>query len=119
MPAPEGATTICGISAATAVEFKAKIEAAGLQPMYGSPRFTAFTSPMTEDELIQWVVVKPGQFAYPAVTCRHVFKDATGGWMQERKTRCDAELDDCDKLAAEFAELDAQARRAVDTRVGR
>jgi hypothetical protein len=108
-----GPQTICGITASSVHEFRSKVEGSGLERQDGGPRFDAFISDMGESGMTQWVFTKPSETAYPAVTCRHVFKAKNGDWMMDRNMRCDASRAACDALFIEFQKLDEQARRAT------
>lgn len=75
-----------------------------------SDRFELYSS---SDSMIRWVFTKPGERAYPAATCRHVYQGKNGSWQQTRNMRCDATRDACDRLFTEFQELDKQVRQQM------
>ena len=101
-----GPATICGIKASSAAEFADRLERSGLERQDGGPRFDVYMSPSVSDDIVQWAVTRKGEPAYPAVTCRHVYKTPDGSWMQDRQMRCDASREACDALFVEFNELD-------------
>jgi hypothetical protein len=114
-----GPETICGITAASASEFRLKIRQAGLTFQDGGPRFDVYLSPSAGDDMVQWAVTKAGEPAFPAVTCRHMYKTTDGAWMQDRKMRCDASREACDALFVEFQQLDERMRGAIATAAGK
>jgi hypothetical protein len=110
-PAP-ARETICGITASSVAQFRAKVEAAGLRRQEVGPRFDAFIAE-TDEHLIQWTFTKPADPAHPAATCRHVYKGADGAWRSARAMRCEAGRSACDTLFLQFRQLDEQARQAL------
>ena len=80
------------------------------QPI-NSPRFELFA---TEDSLTQWVFTRPSEPAFPAVSCRHVYRKKEGGFSLARDLRCDASREACDRLFIELRDLDNLAREAIN-----
>lgn len=106
-----GPSTMCGVTARTALEFRAIIEKSPQfhrQPL-DSARFELFS---TDDSFTQWVFTKSSEPAYPAVSCRHAFQDKDGGFSQTRELHCDASREACDKLFIEFRDLDERMRQS-------
>lgn len=107
-----GPAEMCGLVGRDAREL---IEKARLAPSLratpvDSARFEVFAS---ADGLDLLVVTRPTEPAHPTATCRHVYRDAAGNWLQERNMRCDAGRDACDRLFLEFQALDARMRQAI------
>jgi hypothetical protein len=98
-----GSETICGITAASAEEFAAKVK---LSPKakYNNEtdRYVTYQGPMP---LTLWAFAKPSNFAYPVATCMRVYVEG-GQTYTERKMRCDASREACDRTFLEFRELD-------------
>ena len=63
-----------------------------------------------------WAFAKPTNFAYPLVTCVRVF-EKDGAVYMDRKMRCDASREQCDRAFLEFQELDTQNRQQIEARV--
>jgi len=101
------------MTASSVGELRTKVAAAGLHRQDAGPHFEAFDSDMTDREMVQWAFTLPGEAAYPAVTCRHVYKTAGGAWRMERDMRCDASRAACDALFIQFRDLDEQARQEL------
>lgn len=99
-----GPVEMCGIEAEDAVALLAAIKRDGRFRAVdsGSDRFELFA---TEDHFVQWVATRPGETAYPAVTCRRVYEE-NGAFMMKREMRCDASREACDALFLEFQALD-------------
>ncbi len=108
----DGPAEMCGVSGPDAAGL---IAAARLSPMLrstpiDSDRFELFVAVEGMDQL---VVTLPSEPAHPAATCRHVYQDEAGNWMQDRTMRCDAGREACDRLFIEFRELDERLRQAL------
>jgi hypothetical protein len=105
-----GAEEICGITAASAVEFEAKIRAdRRLKPMGGDDRYQVFGN---RKKMVQWAVATRANPAYPLATCRHAFRK-DGSIYQTRSMRCDASREACDRAFLDFQALDRELSRAV------
>ncbi len=108
----KGPSKLCGISGRDAEELMRIVRQTSRfreQPI-NSSRFEAFA---TKDGMTQWVFTRPSEPAYPAVTCRQVFRDEEGGLSQTRALLCGASREACDRLFVEFRDLDAQMVQAV------
>jgi hypothetical protein len=103
-----GPSEMCGISGRDARDLieKARTSPALRATPIKSDRFELFVSTQGMDQV---VVTRPGEPAYPSVTCRHVYQDAEGNWLHERQMRCEASREACDRLFIEFKRLDEQA----------
>jgi hypothetical protein len=107
-----GPSTMCGLTGADALDLIRQVRTSpGLSSQQvASDRFEVYAS---SDSMTQWVFTKAGEPAYPAITCRHVFRAADGSWMQNRNMRCDAGRAACDRLFTEFGELDERLRQSL------
>jgi hypothetical protein len=112
----KGPVAICGITASSVAEFRGKVEGSALKRQDVGEHFDVFASDMTEDGLVQWAFTKPGEPAYPAATCRRVYKTRDGAWRSERRMRCEAGRGSCDTLFLQFRQVDEQARQALQGR---
>ncbi|MDP8994437.1 MAG: hypothetical protein M3N07_05555 [Pseudomonadota bacterium] len=107
----EGPTEICGITALEATDFIRQVRA--------SPHFVRaavtdrFELYVSEQRMEQWAITREGEPAHPAVTCRHVWQDASGSWLLSRQMRCDASREACDRLFLEFRQLDEEMSRSL------
>ena len=110
----KGSEEICGVTAASAVDFENKVKAAPTARAFGETNeFTIYDGPA---QMTQWVFAKPSYRAYPMATCRRVFVE-NGNTMMDRKMRCDDTREDCDAAFVQFNDLDQQAIAAVRTRL--
>jgi hypothetical protein len=109
---PQGRSSMCGIVGDDALDLMRQVRAS--PSLNRSPidtdRFELFVS---EGGLTQWVFTTPGEAAYPAVTCRLVYQERDGSWLQTRAMRCDASREACDELFLEFQALDEQVRQEI------
>jgi len=106
-----GPVEMCGVKAADAASLLEAIRRDGRFRALdsGSERFELFA---TEDHHIQWVATRPGEAAFPAVTCRRVYED-NGGVKMDRRLRCDASREACDALFLEFQALDNSLKAEI------
>ena len=107
-----GPVELCGL---TGRDVRDLIERARASPAWrltpiDAARFELFVA---VDGMNQLVVTRPSEPAHPAATCRHVFQDTAGNWLQERAMRCEASREDCDRLFIEFQELDERLRQSL------
>jgi hypothetical protein len=68
---------------------------------------------INEPDHVQWSFTPNAHSAYPAVVRRAIKQNADGGIAIETSALCQAEKAPCDKLVAEFAELNERIRQAV------
>ena len=104
-----GPSTICGLTGENALALMTQLRASKtleLQPKQ-SPRFEIYQS---RDARLQFVATASTEPAHPAVTCRRLFTDTSGGTSMDRQMRCDASREACDKLFEEFSALDERMR---------
>ncbi len=109
---PQGPSSMCGIVGDDALDVMRQVRASpslGQRPI-NTGLFELFMSP---DGLTQWVLTTPSDEAHPAVTCRLVYQERDGSWLQTRAMRCDASREACDKLFLEFQALDEQMWQAM------
>ena len=104
-----GPAEMCGLSGRNASELAERVRSApNLRKMeVGTNRFEVYA---TENQFVQFALTLPSEAAYPAVTCRYVYEQ-NGRMLQERKMRCNASRDACDRLFLEFQELDERLRQ--------
>jgi hypothetical protein len=101
----QGPSTMCGMTGRDANELMTLVRASRkfkAQPI-ASTRFEVFSN---RKSTMQWVLTKRGEYAYPAASCREFYTDSDGGTSQKRDMRCDASREACDRLFAEFQQLD-------------
>ena len=100
-----GPETICGITAASAQDFERQVKASR-KAKYNNEtdRYVTYDGPMP---MTLWAFAKPTNFAYPVATCMRVYVEG-GQTYTERKMRCDASRDECDRAFVEFQQLDNQ-----------
>ncbi|WP_292530062.1 hypothetical protein, partial [Mesorhizobium sp.] len=78
----QGPSTMCGFHGADALDLIRQVKASpALRRVPASSRFELFVS---ADEMTQWVFTRPGEQAYPAITCRRLSRDSRGSGHQER-----------------------------------
>jgi len=108
-----GSSTMCGITGRNANDLMEIVRRTSRlhKQSINSPRFELYS---TDDSLTQWTFTQPSEPAYPAVSCRHTFQGADGGWRQTRDLRCDASRAACDRLFIEFRDLDERMKRALN-----
>jgi hypothetical protein len=101
-----GPTAMCALRGRDARELMERVRAAAnlRRSPIESDRFEVFESLDHHD---QWVLTRPSEPAYPAVTCRHFYVE-NGSTFHTRNMRCDADRAACDRLFIEFRELDLQ-----------
>ena len=72
----------------------------------------------TEAEpFVQWSFAPSGHYAYPAVVRRTLKQSANGDLSLEMTALCQAEKEPCDRLMAEFEQLNERMRQAVRARL--
>ena len=102
----QGATELCGLTAANVSELRAMVMQASdfsAKPI-DSSRFELFSA---DAPLRQLVFTRDSEEAYPAATCRRV-EERDGSLHLVRSMRCEAGRAECDALFLEFQALDAQ-----------
>lgn len=112
----QGPSEMCGLVGRDAQDLMRQVRSSPTvtQQNLNSNRFEAYAN---DNGFMQWVLTKPAEPAYPAVTCRHAYQDKDGSWQQTRNMRCDASRAACDKLFIEFQNLDEQMRQEIARRV--
>jgi hypothetical protein len=101
--------TICGITGASAEDIERQVKTAA-QYNNETDRYVTYVGPMS---LTLWAIAKPSNFAHPLVTCMRIYVEDGKTFMQ-RKMRCDATREACDRAYLEFARLDRDNRRQVE-----
>jgi hypothetical protein len=98
-----GPEAICGVTGESAPDFEAQVRSSP-KAKYNNEtdRYVTFEGPLP---LTLWAFAKPSNFAYPLSTCMRVYVQG-GQTYTERKMRCDASRDACDRAFLEFQELD-------------
>ncbi len=106
----DGPETICGITASSAQAFESQVKASQ-RASYNNEtdRYVTYEGPTP---MTLWAFAKPSNFAYPLATCIRIYEEK-GAVHAERKMRCDASRDQCDRAFLEFNELDGQNRQRV------
>jgi hypothetical protein len=103
----DGPDTICGITGSSAKDFERQVKAAPAAKYNNeTDRYITYEGPMP---LTLWAFAKPSNFAYPLATCMRVYEEK-GATHMERRMRCDATRDQCDRAFIEFNELDGRNR---------
>jgi hypothetical protein len=110
----EGPTTICGVTASTAIEFETKISA---DPRYKelkdeSGRFRVFTR--QDKDLRQWAFSTKLNDVYPIATCRHLYRDADGSVYIQREMHCDDTRENCDRVFLMFNAMDQRVKQSLN-----
>jgi hypothetical protein len=92
------------------LDFERQVKASA-QAKYNNEtdRYVTYEGPMP---MTLWAFAKPSNFAYPVATCIRVFEPG-GEVLMDRKLRCDAMRDQCDRAFLEFQDLDARNRVAI------
>jgi len=108
-----GPETICGVTAASALDFERQVKASP-QAKYNNEtdRYLTYEGPVP---LTLWAFAQPSNFAYPIATCVRVYEQ-NGQVFMDRKMRCDATREQCDRAFLEFQELDAKNRERIQGR---
>jgi hypothetical protein len=106
----KGPETICGVTGASALDFQRLVKASPAAKYNNeTDRYLTYEGPMP---MTLWAFAKRSNFAYPIATCVRVF-EKDGGVFMERKMRCDANREQCDRAYLEFEELDARNRKQI------
>lgn len=102
-----GPVNLCGHVEPDLVAFETWVRAnPSLQEDEGTDRFEVFNA--VRAPLRQYILARPSEPAYPAITCRLFSNRPDGGSNMTRQMRCDASREACDALFIEFQELDAR-----------
>lgn len=111
-----GRETICGITAASALDFKHQVTTSPkAKKVTETSEFVGYEGP---EDMTLWVFSKPGATAYPLATCRSVYVE-NGATYMGRKMRCDDTRERCDRAFLEFQSLDQKAKDAVHARMSK
>jgi len=109
----DGPEIICGINGSSAQDFERQVKAApSARYNNETDRYITYEGPMP---LTLWAFAKPSNFAHPLATCVRVYEE-NGATFMERKMRCDATREQCDRAFLEFNELDGQNRAQIQGR---
>jgi hypothetical protein len=88
-----------------------------LQTTITAPAHWTFLS--TPDGGVQWSFTPTGHYAHPAVVRRELKIRQNGDVFVEMTSQCEAVKDACDKLLAEFAQLNERMAADVQRRLRR
>ena len=103
---------MCGLAGRDVVDL---IEQVTTSPAFraagGSNRFRAYDL-VVDDSRTDWVITQPTEAAHPTITCRQI-RAVDGQWVAIRDIQCGATRIACERLAAEFREVDAALGRSL------
>jgi hypothetical protein len=108
-----GPETICGITASSARDFESQVRRSPAAKYNNeTDQYLTYEGPMP---LTLWAFAKQANFAYPVATCARIFEKG-GAVLMERKMRCDASREQCDRAYREFEQLDNSNRESIQRR---
>jgi hypothetical protein len=112
----DGPETICGVTGKSAQDFEREVKTSQAARYNNeTDRYVTYEGPIP---MTLWAFAKPDNFAYPLATCIRIYEEK-GAVLAERKMRCDATREQCDRAFIEFDELDGRNRRQIQEDVRR
>jgi len=110
----DGPETICGVTGTSAQDFERQVKSSPTAEYNNeTDRYITYEGPTP---MTLWAFAKSANFAYPLATCIRIYEEK-GAVLAERKMRCDATREQCDRAFIEFDELDGRNRRQVQDNV--
>ncbi len=101
--AGKGTVDVCGLKAATVADLQADIlHQPDVEALDGTPEYRAF---MLNKSMRQLTFTTAANRAHPAVSCRQVIADASGGSTINTEIACFSSRENCDWLYRQFETL--------------
>lgn len=101
----------CGVAGQSPQEIASNVvKTRGFKKNGGNARYVSY---FNRKAMVTLTVTMPANKAHPAVACRRVFQK-NGEWLVTTTARCAASDSACRSMMAEFRELDAQMRQAIE-----
>ncbi len=108
---------ICGRRADSLDALLAEIRAdPTLELIAANHQYLAFHTAKAGPVLWGWAFTTAAHPAHPAVVCRKFSEAKNRKWYVTMRIRCGASKSDCDRLAADFVELNEQMKKSMEKR---